>query len=491
MDARHLPGNWSSTANAIERQMFLVKDALFTLDDFSPRGSRHEIDTMHGKGDRVFRSLGNASARGRCWANGQLRVEYPPKCFLISSGEDRPPGESCAARRLDIHMVPGDIPLCSLTPYQQQALDGVYAQAMAGYIRWLAQQGLDKVHEALKTERNQQRTVAMKEGHPRTAGIVADLYCGWRFLPGVCRRDWGHHVPGGKSASPAYLERYHAGREQAERGSPVAGTGTPILGVAIVCPHLGTGPRCPCPAQRRPTQSRSPGLAADRWRSSSAGTVHRLGGWGGTVLRHGDGLCGSTAACRAQGEVLSVSLGQLKKRLDQQGFLASRELDKLTVRRTILGQLKTVLHLHLAVLDLLDISDPVDPSPDSKQGDSGKPGEASTTAPMEPAAGSTEADEACSKDGAAMPCSEQGESGKPGTGSGDGFLPSADFPENPCSGGNLYREPDRYIYAYKEDKEDIDNVDAYLSISNRENRVVTLYAFRFFFFRRRHLRYVE
>jgi hypothetical protein len=40
MDARRLPGNFASTANALEELAFLAKDALLVVDDFVPTGGR-------------------------------------------------------------------------------------------------------------------------------------------------------------------------------------------------------------------------------------------------------------------------------------------------------------------------------------------------------------------------------------------------------------------------------------------------------------------
>jgi hypothetical protein len=97
LDRLNLPGAWTSTANAIEAQMFFVKDALLVLDDFKPGGGRSEMDSWHAKADRVFRAAGNSSSRQRCWADGRVRADRPPRCLVMATGEDRPRGESCAA----------------------------------------------------------------------------------------------------------------------------------------------------------------------------------------------------------------------------------------------------------------------------------------------------------------------------------------------------------------------------------------------------------
>ncbi|HZA22770.1 MAG TPA: DUF927 domain-containing protein, partial [Dehalococcoidia bacterium] len=65
MDARHLPGNWSSTANALEGLAFAAKDVLLVVDDFAPTGSVADIQRMHREADRLLRAQGNLSARLR------------------------------------------------------------------------------------------------------------------------------------------------------------------------------------------------------------------------------------------------------------------------------------------------------------------------------------------------------------------------------------------------------------------------------------------
>src|SRR5262249_18995564 len=75
---------------------------------------------------------------------------------------------------------PGDVPLVKLTPYQRAAAAGLYAQALAGFVRWLAPQYAE-LRGRLPGERDALRGRALAEvatGSPRTPGIVADLALG-------------------------------------------------------------------------------------------------------------------------------------------------------------------------------------------------------------------------------------------------------------------------------------------------------------------------
>ena len=77
MHRLNLPGNWLSTGNSLESMAFQAKDAPLVIDDFKPGGAKSDIDRLHQLADRVFRAQGNWSGRGRCRADGSLRVPRP------------------------------------------------------------------------------------------------------------------------------------------------------------------------------------------------------------------------------------------------------------------------------------------------------------------------------------------------------------------------------------------------------------------------------
>ena len=134
-DARHLPGSWRSTGNALEGLAFLAKDALLTVDDFSPTGTTYDIQRMHREADRFLRAQGNISARQRMRADASLRPSKPPRGLILSTGEEVPRGESLNARMLVTELPnegPGSLDWGCLTDCQRAAAEGWYARAMAG-----------------------------------------------------------------------------------------------------------------------------------------------------------------------------------------------------------------------------------------------------------------------------------------------------------------------------------------------------------------------
>ena len=92
LDARHLPGSWSSTANALELLAFSAKDALLVIDDFAPGGQSGDVERAHRDADRVLRAQGNRAGRLRMRADGTLRAARPPPGVDPLDRRGRPPG---------------------------------------------------------------------------------------------------------------------------------------------------------------------------------------------------------------------------------------------------------------------------------------------------------------------------------------------------------------------------------------------------------------
>jgi len=110
----------------------------------------------------------------------EMRPEYFPRSFTISSGEDLPRGASIRARMICIELEPNEIRLDVLTAIQTKAAAGVLASCMAGYLQWLAPQ-LDEMKKnipariiALRDEFS-----ALSKSHGRTPTTAASLFIGF------------------------------------------------------------------------------------------------------------------------------------------------------------------------------------------------------------------------------------------------------------------------------------------------------------------------
>lgn len=188
MDREHLPANWLSTANANEGTAFLAKDVLLVVDDWLPRGSRGDVERANREADRLLRAQGNHSGRNRCNRDGSPKGQRPPRGLLLNTGEELPEGHSLNARLFALEVRKGDVDLKELSRCQEEAKQGYYAAAMAGYLQWLAPR-YDRVIEEMSAGMQELRKGANALSipanlprHPRTATIVADLLAGFEVF---------------------------------------------------------------------------------------------------------------------------------------------------------------------------------------------------------------------------------------------------------------------------------------------------------------------
>lgn len=172
----HLVAGWASTSNALERIAFQAKDIIATFDDFAPSGAAGDVRKIHGTAERILRGAGNRSGRARLRSDSSSRPTYYPRGLIVSTGEDVPKGHSLRARTLVLEVGPADIDFSELTKVQQLAEDGMYASAMAGYLKWLASR-IDRLKRGQSLNSHRARNL-FKVGmhHRRTPEIIASLF---------------------------------------------------------------------------------------------------------------------------------------------------------------------------------------------------------------------------------------------------------------------------------------------------------------------------
>jgi len=182
MDSRNLPASWASTGNSLEALAFHAKDAVLVIDDFSPTGSGPDIQRSHRDGDRVLRAQGNNSGRQRMRADASLKPSKPPRGLILSTGEDIPKGQSLRARILVDELGPTEMDWTKLSVCQGDAANGVFAQVLAAFVRWLAPR-YDEVRRNLRAEVAKLREKALASAsHKRTPDILANLGFGLRLF---------------------------------------------------------------------------------------------------------------------------------------------------------------------------------------------------------------------------------------------------------------------------------------------------------------------
>jgi hypothetical protein len=173
-----LPVSWSSSAFSLEMTCFHAKDVALVIDDFAPQSDPVKKRKMASIADYVIRNVGNRDGRGRLNPDLTQRGSHPPRGLVVSTGELLPDGQSIQARVYVINIQPGDVDIAALTAAQAEA--GRYPHAMAGYLRWVADQW-DFLAQYLPQKQLELRTSVLKEmagSHLRIPDVLATLYLG-------------------------------------------------------------------------------------------------------------------------------------------------------------------------------------------------------------------------------------------------------------------------------------------------------------------------
>jgi hypothetical protein len=379
MSATSLPANWSSTGNALEAIAFAAKDALLVVDDFCPTGSQADVARFHKDADRLFRAQGNRSGRQRLRPDGSTKQARPPRGMILSTGEDVPRGHSLRARLLVVEVGAGDVDFDRLTECQRDAASGVYAQALAAYLRWLSPQ-YEQVSARLKSEVERLRDAignGLGDGrHPRTPTVVAELLAGFDlFLSfaqevGAITHD---QIIALRERCRRALLNLAAEQASHQGSSDPCSRYLELLASALSSGRAYVaGMSGDCPGESPQTWG---------WRSVDS-TIGNPRGWEplGRCIGwlDGENLYLDPGAAFAeiqrlagdQGEPLTVGQSTLHKRLNERQILASVDSrpGHLTVRRTIAGSRRSVLHLRAGQVLGVDSGGPTDPTgPDDEE----------------------------------------------------------------------------------------------------------------------------
>ena len=330
-DARHLPGSWSSTANANSALQFILKDSLFIIDDFVPRGSHADVERLHRDADRIFRGQGNNAGRARLNRDGMsLRESHPPRGLTLSTGEDVPRGESLASRIWLTEFSSGSVDTEKLTACQADAAAGLYAQAMAGFIQWIAPQ-YASIKKSLPQQIERFRAVATRKAqHSRTPEIVANLMAGMRYFLRFAQEVGAvTKVDANKIYKGAWKVLLESAAAQA-RGRSADEPARRFLDL-IAAAHLrGDAYFGSCSSDQDTASGEKRG---------------RLIGWtadGMILLDPDSAFTTAHQLAEQQGESLAVGKKTLGKRLQDRGFIAMHDHERNTKQWTVQGTRRRV-----------------------------------------------------------------------------------------------------------------------------------------------------
>jgi len=355
MDSKHLPGSWSSTANATEAISFFAKDAVLVVDDFAPRGSAHDQQRFHQQADRIFRAQANGSSRLRLRPDGSFQAHRPPRCSLISTGEENPSGQSIRARVVILEVASGDIDAVKLSACQREAAAGVYAEALSSFIEWLAPR-LNAIRRSVAQRVLELREECAQEGqHRRTPGLIAELQTGAEVLL-QCMREVG--AIDAEQVGPLLRECYDALlRAGASQRDHVQSSEPTEVFFRLLRSGLTSGA-----AHMRSMDGEAPpeDLAlALGWVKSNGLTQGLIPngamvGWidGPNAYLEVGAAMKVAAVMASDGDRLAVSIRTLCARLRDRGALLSRDdtKDRNLVRITVAGARHAVAHVRASLL---------------------------------------------------------------------------------------------------------------------------------------------
>jgi hypothetical protein len=182
MDARHLPGSWSSTPNALEAQAFHAANAVFVIDDFVPIGTAWQVRAYQTSADKIIRAQGNQAGRARLTDTSGLQTTFYPRGIILSTGEDTPEGHSVRARMMICELSPGDIDPKNLTIAQNNRK--LYPVAVTALIKSLCKKCPD-----LTDKVNAIRNELIQVGHTRTPPMIGRL-----IATAEAVLNWAHHL---------------------------------------------------------------------------------------------------------------------------------------------------------------------------------------------------------------------------------------------------------------------------------------------------------
>lgn len=349
---RALPANWQSTGNSLELLGFAVKDALLVVDDFVPSGvSRNDVDRLHREAARVLRGAGNRAGRRRATPDGGLREEKPVRALILSTGEDLPAGKSLRARLWIVELQHGDVDWQVASTCKLLASEGRFAEAMAGYLSYLAERfdaaGADPFR-LLRSERDAMADAFSVAGHKRTPRVAADLLQGVRYF-----LTFAHRAGAIDEARARQLEQeaFQALRAVAERQAEYIGEQDPVAQfLSLIAAAIASGEAHLTTREgHSPENARLWGWA---WRGHDLEPQGRLLGFvEGESVYLIDDVAFATAQelARKQGSTLPITKRTLRRRLQERRLLLSTGTssgrETITVRCTFGGRRLEMLHL--------------------------------------------------------------------------------------------------------------------------------------------------
>lgn len=182
---RHrLPEGWQTTANALEKTAYTLKDVLLIVDDFKPGGTQTDVNRAHGNLTRTLQGVADGTGRGRMGIDRKRRAGLAPRGTVMSSSETLPRGHSNRARVVVVPVESKLIHGAAMSEAYYAAEDaagrGVYALAVSGFVQFIAAH-FQAVRVGSPAHKVMTRALAptFEGAHGRTGPAAAELAYGF------------------------------------------------------------------------------------------------------------------------------------------------------------------------------------------------------------------------------------------------------------------------------------------------------------------------
>jgi Bifunctional DNA primase/polymerase, N-terminal len=337
-DRLHPPASWESTENALQALQFFAKDAILLIDDFAPRGNKSDIERYHHKADRVLRGQGNNVGRARMKPDSSLRATKSARGMTLSTGEDVPKGESLKARLMILELERNTIDEARLKAGQEQGSAGLYCDAMAGFLSWLAPRYQSIVSKLPAKVAAWREKAARSDQHRRTPEMVANLMYGLSVFLRFCSEQ---NILSGDEVEDLKVEAWEAlglaaaAQAQEQRADEPTRRFLDLLSAA-----LASG-ECQIKNARTGDSIRQSRGRCIGWRDGQY-----------LLLEPDAAFAEAQRIASQQGDALPITKNTLWKRLNEKAVIARREKGRNLVKWRIAGVERRVVCLLATALPM-------------------------------------------------------------------------------------------------------------------------------------------
>jgi hypothetical protein len=333
-----LPASFKDTKLSIPEMAFVCKDIVLVVDDLHPTQDPRERIKMIGVLEHIVRNQGDRQGRGKLTSLTEIKEGHPPRGLVYVTGESLSLLGSSLARTAHLHIQKGDIDVEKLTKAQEPAQQALLAEAMTGYLEYLAPQ-LDALGPQLFADFEKLRKKAaldaeVKDRHERYNETTAFLYLGFNCFINYAVAQGAITE---EEAARLLKEAWETLNKVADELAQVAKSVAPTKRFFEALQELQIQGRVYFATMEDvipDNAERIPGTVKIGWGPDGSGTYYLL--WGPAWEQ-------VTKYLKNQEEGLSLSKNSLLDAIEQQGLLDKSQGDRRVIQKKIGGTKLRVL----------------------------------------------------------------------------------------------------------------------------------------------------